>query len=451
MLTGAVPFTGETPVEIAMKHLSTVPSPPSELNSKVPHDLDAIVLRALAKDPEDRYQSSEEMDADLGRVARGVAVSDETEAAATMVLAGAGIAAPTTVLPGRPPVPPPVSAPPPYAPAEPYYDYDEPARRRPIWPWLLALALVVSAGAAGWYVWTQIQNQLNTSKPVTVPLVLNLKQNNAVAQIKGVGLTPKLQFKASLAIGKGFVISQDPTAGNRTAKGNQVTLVVSNGRPKTTVPDVKTQSLADALAALTQAHLKVNVVEINSDALANTVTATAPPGGAVVVWNTKVRVNVSKGPKPVPIPTDVIGQPYANVLSELQGAGFAVKRQDVDSTQPKDTVVGTSPSPGQGAPPGSTVTVTVSKGPKTSAVPDVTSYSQADAETTLSAAGFKVAVQTSPTTDPTLDGVVISQSPPGSTQAKPGVKVTIVVGVLTAPPPTTTDTTTTDTTTTTTP
>ena len=93
MLTGHVPFTGDTPVEIAMKHLSQVPEPPSKLRPEVPHDLDAIVMRALAKDPDQRYESAEEMDADLARVARGVAVSRETEDAMTQVLSGAGIAA----------------------------------------------------------------------------------------------------------------------------------------------------------------------------------------------------------------------------------------------------------------------------------------------------------------------------------------------------------------------
>src|SRR5213595_2519981 len=77
LLTGAVPFNGDTPVEIAMKHLSTVAEPPSMRRSDVPRDLDMIVLRALAKDPAERYQSAEEMDADLARVARGVAVSPE--------------------------------------------------------------------------------------------------------------------------------------------------------------------------------------------------------------------------------------------------------------------------------------------------------------------------------------------------------------------------------------
>jgi serine/threonine-protein kinase len=81
MLTGRVPFTGDAPVEIAMKHLQNVPEPPSTIRSEVPHDLDAVVMRALAKDPEQRYASAEEMDADLARVARGLTVSPRTEEA----------------------------------------------------------------------------------------------------------------------------------------------------------------------------------------------------------------------------------------------------------------------------------------------------------------------------------------------------------------------------------
>src|SRR5436190_18452423 len=99
MLTGSVPFTGDTPVEIAMKHLSAVPQRPSAMRPEIPHDLDMVVLRALAKDPADRYQSAEEMDSDLERVARGLRISPETEEAATTVLRGADLAAsaPTTI------------------------------------------------------------------------------------------------------------------------------------------------------------------------------------------------------------------------------------------------------------------------------------------------------------------------------------------------------------------
>src|SRR5438067_9311420 len=134
MLTGTVPFTGDTPVEIAMKHLSQVPEPPSKLRSSVPHDVDAVVMRALAKEPEQRYGSAEEMDADLARVARGVSVSRETEDAMTQVLAGAGISSSAQTMIQRPrAVAPP--APPVYRSPSPYYE--EPQPRRSIWPWLL--------------------------------------------------------------------------------------------------------------------------------------------------------------------------------------------------------------------------------------------------------------------------------------------------------------------------
>src|SRR5439155_817073 len=101
MLTGSVPFTGDSPVEIAMKHLSATPRPLTDKRPDIPKALEMVVLRALAKDPAARYQSAEEMDADLERVARGLSVSRETEDAATTVLRGAALAdgAPTTIVP----------------------------------------------------------------------------------------------------------------------------------------------------------------------------------------------------------------------------------------------------------------------------------------------------------------------------------------------------------------
>src|ERR671932_1289662 len=113
LLTGTVPFSGDTPVELAMKHLSKVPDPPSRKRPDVPRDLDLVVMRALGKDPEERYQSADEMDADLARVARGVSVSPETEEAATAIIARPVTAA-TTVVPPTVPLP-----------AQPvYYDYE---------------------------------------------------------------------------------------------------------------------------------------------------------------------------------------------------------------------------------------------------------------------------------------------------------------------------------------
>src|SRR6266516_1864704 len=142
MLTGQVPFTGDTPLEIAMKHLSAVPKPPSKLRPEVPHYLDLVVLRALAKHPEERYQTAEEMDADLARVAEGLPVGAETADAATAVLSGSGVLAmaPTAIVSPPAPTAPTRPAPPGRTPPAGYYGYEgPPRRRRPVWPWILSL------------------------------------------------------------------------------------------------------------------------------------------------------------------------------------------------------------------------------------------------------------------------------------------------------------------------
>src|SRR5213595_3564980 len=183
LLTGQVPFTGDTPLEIAMKHLSEPPKPPSELRPEVPHDLDSVVLRALAKDPSERYASAEEMDADLKRVLDGLPVGEDTAAAATAVLSGAGAmaAAPTSIIARPPSATPQRPAPPGATPPAGYYGYEgPPRRRRPVWPWVLAVLLLAAAGVAAWFAYTKIQQQLNNSKPVGVPNVVGLKEPQAV-------------------------------------------------------------------------------------------------------------------------------------------------------------------------------------------------------------------------------------------------------------------------------
>src|SRR6059058_2924637 len=208
LLTGQVPFTGETPLEIAMKHLSEVPKPPSELRPEVPHDLDLVVLRALAKDPADRYPTAEQMDADLERVLKGMPVGSETAEAATAVLSGSGViaAAPTSVI-TRPTQGAPVrSAPPGGTPPAGYYGYEgPPRRRRPIWPWILAVLLLAAAGAAAWFAYTKIQDQLDSSKTVAVPLAKGLRESRAVQKIRNANLVPRVTRQTSETVEKGIV------------------------------------------------------------------------------------------------------------------------------------------------------------------------------------------------------------------------------------------------------
>jgi eukaryotic-like serine/threonine-protein kinase len=429
MLTGAVPYTGDTPVEIAMKHLSAIPRPPSELRDDVPHDLDAVVMRALAKDPDQRYASAEEMDADLARVARGVAVLQKTEDAMTQVLAGAGATAAATMVTRPRTVTPP--APPAYRPPTSYYDYEEPPSSRRIWPWLLGLLALVAAGVGGWFLYDRIQDELTANRPVAVPYVQLLPEDLARQKIEAVGLKVLVRRRPSPTTPRGTVIEQSPQPGDRIAKDSTVTIWVSTGKPQATVPDVKGHPLTDAIAQLASAGLKPRIVYIFSTAVENTVIGQFPAAGDRVLRGSTVRINVSRGPKPVSV-TGVVGQPYENALGALKGAGFTVTRVDVDSDEPKGTVVAQTPVAGTPVPKGTKVTLSVSKGPTTSQVPDVTLQTQSDAQSLLRGAGFAVATATQDVTDPATDGIVLAQDPEGGTPLAKGGVVTITVGSLTS-------------------
>jgi serine/threonine-protein kinase len=446
MLTGKVPFTGDTPVEIAMKHLSQIPEPPSELRPEVPHDLDAVVMRALAKDPDQRYESAEEMDADLARVARGVAVSRETEEALTTVMAGGGIGAGETMV-TRPRAVAPPPAPPIYRPPRGYYDYEEPPRGRSFWPWLLALGLIVAGAAGGYFLYDKIQSQLNSNKPVAVPDVRLLVRRLAVEKIEAAGLKAQVVTQPETDTPKGEVKDQNPGPGSKSFKGSTVTLTVSSGYPMFPVPDVRTQEATTAVQTLTAAGFVPKVVYIYSSAQANTVTGQNPPPKKVVRKGSTVRINVSKGLKPVGVP-DVTGQPYQNASSALEGQGFTVARQDINNSAPKGQVVAENPPAGTSVPKGSKIILSVSKGPATSQVPDVRGQSQGVAEQLVQGAGYTVALIFVAVNDPSQDGAVVDQDPKPGANAPQGAVVTLTVGQLGQGQPGQTTTTTATTTTT---
>ncbi len=438
LLTGTVPFSGDTPVEIAMKHLSQTPDPPSAHRIEVPRDLDYVVLRALAKDATDRYHSADEMDSDLERIARGVGVSAETAEAATSVLSRTEVTdalatAPTAYTPGR------------------YYEYDETRRRRSIWPWLLAAGLFALLLVGGVFAYQQLQDQFSGTEAVTVPDVEGLVESLAVEDIVDAGLEPNVRRQPDSDVERGLVVSQDPETPQRVDPGTFVTIIVSSGKPKVRVPSLVGRTRDEAVAELSDANLRANVVEVNSSEQSGIVLATSPKAGETVVEGTTVRVNVSKGPKPVAVP-NVVGQQYASAESALQGLGFGVARANVESDEPAGIVVGQSPGAGSEASKGSTVTLQVSEGPQTSEVPDVTSQDEASARAQLQSSGFRTHVVREDTEDVSLDGLVISQDPPGGSELEPGETVTLVVGrfvepaeeeepIVPPPPPDTTTTT----------
>jgi eukaryotic-like serine/threonine-protein kinase len=433
MLTGKVPFNGDSAIEIAMKHLNELPKPPSKTRPEIPEELDQVVLRALSKAPEDRYQTAEEFAEDLHRVEAGLPLAPETAEAATAILTAptAAIGGTTEVLPDEatrvasvhPTTP---VGPPSYPPA---YMYDEqPPKRRRWAPWLLVLLLLAAAGFAGWYVFTQIQDQLAASEPVSVPNVVGIREELAVTKLEEAGFVVNTERDASRDVKEGFVMEQRPDGGTRLPEGDEVTIIVSTGVPKTTVPDVVGMDYANAVDTLSDANLDVRKREVFSKKREGRVLAQDPPSGEVVDEGTTVVLEVSKGLETVAVP-DVLNQTEASARSELDAAGFGVEVVEAASdTTPEGFVSAQSPDPGTDAAKGSTVTITVSTGPSTVEVPNVVGQQSEAAEDDLQDAGFQVNVESVPVTDPTQDNVVQDQDPDGGSQAASGSTVTIFVG-----------------------
>jgi serine/threonine-protein kinase len=441
LLTGKTPFEGDTPVEIAMKHLSNAPEPPSKLRPDIPRELDMVVLRALAKNPDDRYQSADEMEADLERVARGARVSATTSDTATQVLrrpaavAAAASATAATMI-ATPPSAVAADVPPMVVEEEEMY---EEGGERPLWPWLVAAGFVIAAIIAGFFVYQELSGSKAT---VPVNNYVNETQKNAEQQIRAAGLQPAVNKGPNEKVPQGKVFKQDPNAGSKVDKGGTVTIWVSTGPPKVTVPTVKGQQWPDAQQALRNAGLKP-VEHIVPGNKKDQVTATDPAGGERVPKGSTVRVNVMSGPATAAVP-GVVGLTVDQAQAKLHAAGFNGNPTFVNnSTAPQGQVISQNPAPGTTATKGTTVNFNVSNGPPQVTVPDVVGYTSQQAVSTLEAAGFLVDQQYV-STDASQDNIVQRQNPPGNSQAEKGSHVTIVVGQHSpGPPPTTTTTTTT--------
>jgi eukaryotic-like serine/threonine-protein kinase len=426
LLTGRTPFDGDTPVEIAMKHLSNVPQQPSALRKDIPPELDMVVMRALAKDPEDRYQSADEMEADLERVLRGAPVAAATTDTATQVMrvppaAAAAETAATMIAPrargGR-------------AIVDEEYE-EEPPGERPLWPWLVAAGFVVAALIAGFFVW----HELSGGGPKeTVGRYVGEHISQAKLQIKNDHLHPVVKRAANAKTPAGVVYQQDPDAGSSVAKGGDVTIFVSTGKPKVAIPtDLVGKQWTDAKKELTDLGF-TPVEHIVPGGKKGVVTATDPKGGTKLTEGSTVKVNVTSGPTPVSVP-DVRGESVSQASDRLHADGFNVNTTFVQSNEAANTVINQTPAPGENAPQGSTVNLTVSNGPPQKTIPSVVNETSQQATHDLQAAGFKVVQVQQSTNDPSQNNIVLSQNPSGGQSATEGATVTIYVGQFSGPPP----------------
>jgi serine/threonine-protein kinase len=310
---------------------------------------------------------------------------------------------------------------------------------RPLWPWLVATGFVIAAIVAGFFVWQELSGSKAT---VPVNNYVNETQQNAEHQIHAAGLTPAVNKGPNDKVPQGKVFKQDPSAGSKVDKGGTVTIWVSTGPPKVTVPAVKGQQWPDAQQTLVKAGLQPVEHLLPPGGTKGQVTATDPGAGERVPKGTKVRVNVMSGPAIGTVPS-VVGLSVDEAQAKLHAAGFNGNPTFVNnSTAPQGQVISQNPAPGTTETKGTTVNFNVSNGPPQVTVPDVVGYTSQQAVSTLEAAGFLVNQQYQ-STDASQDNIVQQQNPPGNSQAEKGSHVTIVIGQHSPgpPPPTTTTTT----------
>ncbi|HLI55695.1 MAG TPA: Stk1 family PASTA domain-containing Ser/Thr kinase [Actinomycetota bacterium] len=415
MLTGEVPFKGDTAVSIAYKHVREPPRPPSQINREVTPALDAVVLKALSKNPDNRYQSAEEMRQDLQRLLAGQAVQ------ATPLLADqtVAIAAParrrdaTTVIAAVPGGPESTMG----APLPPG------GGRRGL---AYVLTLVLTAAilvAAGAIVYGVLSSSTST---IVVPNVVNQPLGSAVSRLQAAGLTSTTGTATSNTVPAGNIIQQDPPAQTKVTKNSSVFLTVSGGTGTVQVPDVHNETPAQATQQLQQLGFTVPsspISETSPNIAQGKVTRTDPAAGSTEAKSTPVQIYVSAGTGNSQLP-NVVGQTQAQATTTLTNDGFAPNpvAGGCDHTQPPGNVLQQSPTAGAQVPTGTAVTIQINSAKP---IPNVVGMSQGDATTTLQQANYQVQTVSGGLFG---GGNVTSQSPQAGANGCSGDTVTITTG-----------------------
>lgn len=430
MLTGQVPFEGENPVAIALKHLSDSPAPPQALNPEIPDNLNAVVMKALAKDPANRYQNASDFMDDLERCRKELPViPPPADTAQTAVIAPAAAAAgaalgargaasagadetETMVQPGAGAA-------------------KKKGRKKIVYLWV-ALAIVAAIALAAGAYYLAFSNQ-----GIPVPDVVGMERAQAESVLRAEGFKVEVDSEEySDTVEAGRVIEQKPEAGAKLKRDGTVRLVISRGSSKVAVPDLIGQSEGYAQSKLTEVELKP---DRQPDAYSDTVPEGSiisqdPPPGTEVQKGSSVKYVVSKGAEPpaqVSVP-DLRGETVDGAQALLSGVGLSLGSvtEDFSSTVPVGQVISQNPGAEQTVDAGTSVSIVISKGPETVqvGVPGVVGDTEADAIAAITAQGLVASSVYIPAPTPADVGLVVSQSPGGGSLADEGSTVVIQVG-----------------------
>ena len=411
-LTGRVPFEGDSAVAVAMKQVSQPPQRPSSIKPEVSPALDAVVMRALEKEPGRRFQS-----ADAFIAAIDAALKDPG--------GGAGSTASFAPLP-------PVVA----TPEEPVAEgttaeEEERKRRRRIW------ALVAAAVLIGLLVGFALTRDTTTK----VPGVTGNELNVAIALLQqngfSVGDVKRVQREAPA----GEVLEQDPAASPPADQAAEdcslftffcskpkVMLTVSAGPGSAKVPSTAGLTRAEAEEALEEAGFDTRVENVSSEKVEEgLVISSEPGGGETATRGTDVLLRVSSGPKLAKVPV-LVGSQRSLAVQQIRGRGFVPGVEEIEDEAPAGQVIRQAPSAGSQLPAGSTVSIVVSKGEERATAPNVIGKLRAAAVEAVREAGLKPVVQEQETEVPSQVGRVTDQFPPPGSEVKPNSTVTLVVG-----------------------
>lgn len=417
MLTGLVPFTGSSPLEVAYQHVNSSVSAPSSIQPDVPPAVDHLVLAATRKSPTERIQSAREF---RDGVVRAISAVPRAEALTTALPLQNTQVIPTPVrgahrATGAVPLQKPNPG---VGPSGVHRESSTKPKGRKWAPLLLILALLVGGGT--WY-------QFTGSYEV-VPPVSSLTVDEATVILAPLELGVEVVEEFSEDIPAGVVIRTDPASGENARKGSPVTLIVSKGQERYLIPsDLTGQDPKDATSALEALTLVISATnEVFDEVIpVGKVVSTDPVGGTSVKRETPVTILVSKGPAPVEVPP-IIGTLITDATTTLGVIGLTTEttREDFDDSV-AGTILSTDPIPGTTVPKGTIIKVVLSKGPVLVDVPNVVGMDVATATTTLQSAGFQVKVVNKLTV--AILNKVYSQNPAGGSKAPKGSVITLEI------------------------
>jgi serine/threonine-protein kinase len=426
LLTGRPPFVGESLVSVAVSHVREMVTPPSALDPSIPRDLDAIVLKALAKDRLDRYQSAYEMRGDLERAAAGLPVAAAADATAATQFIGGGYA--DTM----------------YDPAatamyddvvDDYPEEEEPEKKGMSWGALIgaALAILLVAGLIGFFMFN---NDDETPQLVRVPELVGMTEQDAQAWAteNNVQTFTIENREVSDEEQVGIVLEQNPAPlTDIDPATDPVTVIVGVSPDTVEVPAVEGMTVEEAEDALAEAGLRVGPQTsqtVDDEDLVGRVLSANPAIGTAVAPDTEVSLTVGAAPESVTIP-DVVGQPRDEARDTLRDLGLEVEATEESSSEVEEgRVIRTDPRGGSSVEPGSTVTIVVSTGVDLVEVPSVIGFNEDQARNLLEqeAYGFEVNTRTEETCDEDAD-LVYGQEPQPGEDVPRGSTVTILIAV----------------------